>query len=113
MDGVFGEAAGLDRREVLLQLRCGELIEGPSGLVLKVTVDMLPIPVDRLRASAQHLQVEQPLTNQLLKARLCVAVRGSRQYGSRGLLVSVLGGEDGTEQFLLSGTRPPWQPLGP
>src|SRR5207302_9768965 len=76
-------------------------------------VDMLPIPVDRLRAAAEHLQVEQPLTNQRLKVRRSVTVRGSRQRRRQALVVSVLSDDDGAEQFLLYGTRPPWQPFGP
>src|SRR5713101_10062075 len=74
---------------------------------------VLPVPVDGLWTAAQHLQVEQPLTNQRLKPRLSVAVRGSRQRGSRGVLVSVRGDDDGADQFLLYGTRPPGQTLGP
>src|SRR5438270_1093268 len=113
MYGVLGEAARLDGCEVCLQFRGRELVEGPDRALLEVAVDMLPIPVDRLRAAAQHLQVEQPLTNQRLKARRSVTVRGSRQRKSRGFLVRVLGDDDGAEQFLLYGTRPPWQPFGP
>src|ERR1700736_2722494 len=113
MHGVLSKSPRLDRGQVALQLCGGQLIESPDGPFLEVAVDMLPIPVDRLCAAAQHLQVEQPLTKQRLKARLCVAVRGSWQRRSRGLLVSVLGDDDGAEQFLLYGTRPPWQPFGP
>src|SRR6266851_6356560 len=113
MHGVLGEAPRLDSSEVALQPRGGQLVEGPDGARLEVAVEVLPIPVDRLRAAAQHLQVEQPLTNQRLKPRLSVAVRGSGQRGSRGFLLGVLGDDGGAEQFLLYGTRPPWQPLGP
>src|ERR1700737_3580456 len=80
---------------------------------MEEAVDVLPVPVDCLRASAQHLQVEQPLANQWLKPRLSVTVRGSRQRWSGGLLLGVCGDDHGAEQFLLYGARSPRQPLRP
>src|SRR5260370_24097360 len=113
MHGVLGEPARLDRGEVALQLCGRQLIQSPDGPFLEVAVDMLPVPVDRLRASAQHLQVEQPLTDQRLKVRRSVTVRRSWQRRRCGLLVSILGDDDGAKHFLLYGTRLPWQPLRP
>jgi len=76
--GVLGQAARLDGGEVALQFRGRELIESPDGPLREVALDMLPIPIDRLRASTEHLQVKQPITIQRFKRRLTVAVRGRR-----------------------------------
>lgn len=75
---VLGQAARLDGGEVALQFRGRELIESPDGPLQEVAVDMLRIPIDRLRASTEHLQVKQPITIQRFKRRLTVAVRGRR-----------------------------------
>src|SRR5438445_1586668 len=70
---------------------------------------VLPVPVDGLRAAAQHLQVQQPFAHQRLKPCLRMAVDSGRHRCAGRRLLGILGDAKRTEQPLRHGTRPPRQ----